>query len=321
LVISVRRKLLAALVVPALLMLGACGDDDSSADDGPAPEATGIPGVSIGGQFGEQPSFDIDEGLTLDQTEVETLSEGDGDVVNTGDSVTVNYVGIIAGSDQPFDSSWDRGAPATFTLEAGPNALLPGIVQALEGQREGSRVVAAVPPADGFGQQGNPNVGIQSDSDLVFVFDILKPPEINSTSLDDVTVTGKFGDEPKVEFEPAMSVEKTEVEVLSEGDGEKVPAGAQVKVNYQGLNGRTGEEFDSSWTSGQPATFSLAQVVPGFTKAIEGQNVGSRVLVAIPPADGYGPTGSPQAGIQGTDTLVFTIDIIDVVEPKQNDKG
>ena len=316
-----RRKLLAALVVPALLMLGACGDDDSSADDGPAPEATGIPGVSIGGQFGEAPSFDVDAELTLDKTEVETLSEGDGDVVKSGDSVTVDYAGIIAGSDQPFDSSWDRGTPATFTLEAGPNALLPGIVQALEGQREGSRVVAAVPPADGFGESGNPGVGIQSDSNLVFVFDILKPPEIKSTSLDDVTVTGKFGDEPKVEFEPAMSVEKTEIEVLKKGAGEKVPAGAQVKVNYQGLNGRTGDEFDSSWTRGQPATFSLTQVVPGFTKAIEGQNVGSRILVAIPPADGYGSAGSPQAGIQGTDTLVFTIDIIDVVEPKKDTKS
>src|SRR5262245_42598027 len=107
---SVRRKLLAVLVVPALLMLGACGDDDSSADDGPAPESTGIAGVSVGGEFGEQPTVDVDSSLTLDEgTQVETLSEGDGEVVKTGDSVTVNYVGIIAGSDQPFDSSWDRG--------------------------------------------------------------------------------------------------------------------------------------------------------------------------------------------------------------------
>ena len=61
--------------------------------------------------------------------------------------------------------------------------------------------------------------------------------------------------------------------------------------------------------------------MPGFTKAIEGQNVGSRILVAIPPVDGYGSAGSPQAGIQGTDTLVFTIDIIDVVEPKKDTKS
>jgi peptidylprolyl isomerase len=49
--------------------------------------------------------------------------------------------------------------------------------------------------------------------------------------------------------------------------------------------------------------------------------VGSRVLVAIPPKDGYGSTGSPQAGIQGTDTLLFTIDIIDIVQPQKNSKG
>ena len=312
-----RRKLLAVLVVPALLMLGACGDDESSADGGPSPQSTGIPGVSIGGEFGEQPTFDVDSSLAVDSTQVETLSEGDGEVVQTGDSVTVNYVGIIAGSDQPFDSSWDRGTPATFTLNSGVGGgLLPGIVKALEGQRQGSRVVAAVPPADGFGEQGNPDVGIQSDSNLVFVFDILKPPEVNSTSLDDVTVTGKFGDEPKVEFDPAMSVKETEVKVLSKGDGPTVKATDQVTVDYQGLNGRTGEEFDSSWTKGQPATFPLDGVVPGFKQAIEGQTVGSRILVAIPPDQGYGSAGNPAAGIQGTDTLVFTIDIIRIAKPK-----
>ena len=316
-----RRKLFAVLVVPALLMLGACGGDDNSADSGPAPQSTGISGVLVGGDFGEKPTFNVDAGLSLDKTEVETISEGDGAVVKSGDSVTVNYIGVIAGSDKPFDSSWERGSPATFPLTSGAGGLLPGIVKALEGQHEGSRVVAAVPPADGFGKQGNPDVGIQSDSNLVFVFDILKPPEIKSTSLDDVTVTGKFGDEPKVDFEPALSVKETEVKVLSKGDGPTVKATDQVKVNYQGINGRDGSEFDSSWTRGQPATFALNQVVPGFTKAIEGQTVGSRVLVAIPPKDGYGSTGSPQAGIRGTDTLLFTIDIIDIVQPQKNSKG
>jgi peptidylprolyl isomerase len=315
----VRRKLLAVLLVPTLLALGACGDDDP-ADSGPAPESTGIEGVSVGGEFGQKPTFDVDSTLTLDGTQVETLSEGDGEVVKAGDSVTVNYLAVIAGSDQPFDSSWDRGTPATFTVESGPSNLIPGLVQALEGQRLGSRVVAAVPPADGFGEAGNPDVGIQSDSILVFVIDLLQPPEVKTTDLSGVTVTGKFGDEPTVEFEPAMSVEETEVKTLSKGDGEGVPAGAQVKVDYQGINGRTGDEFDSSWTTGQPATFSLNQVVPGFTKAIEGQTVGSRVLVAMPPEDGYGTSGNAQAGIQGTDTLVFVIDIIDVVEAK-NQQG
>lgn len=315
-----RRKLLAVLLVPALLALSACGDDDDSGDSGPAPEATGIEGVSVGGEYGDKPTFDVDSTLSLDSTQVETLSEGDGEVVKSGDSVTVNYLAVIAGSEQPFDSSWDRGTPATFTVESGPNNLIPGLVQALEGQRLGSRVVAAVPPSDGFGEAGNPDVGIQSDSILVFVIDLLQPPEVKSTSLSDVTVTGKFGDEPEVEFEPAMSVEETEIKTLSEGDGEVVQETDEVTVNYRGINGRTGEEFDSSWTSGQPATFALDGVVPGFSKAIAGQTVGSRVLVAIPPKDGYGTSGNPQAGIQGTDTLVFVIDIIKAAQPKQQEQ-
>lgn len=308
-----RRKLLAVLLVPALLALSACGDDEG--DSGPQAESTSIDGVSIGGAFGDKPSFDVDEALAIEDTEVEVLVEGDGPVVESGDTVTVDYIGVVAGSDQPFDSSWDRGAPATFTVESGPNSLLPGIVKALQGQREGSRVVAAVPPKDGFGAAGNSEVGVQSDSILVFVFDIIKQPEVKTTDLSGVTVTGEFGDDPEVEFEPALSVEETEIKTLSKGDGATVKETDQVKVDYRGVNGRNGEEFDSSWTNGQPATFALNQVVPGFTKAIAGQTVGSRVLVAIPPKDGYGTAGSPP-DILGTDTLVFVIDIIEVVPPK-----
>jgi FKBP-type peptidyl-prolyl cis-trans isomerase len=317
LVTFVRRKLLAVLLVPALLALGACGDDDESSDSGASPEATGIDGVSVGGEFGDQPTFDVDATVTADSTEVKTLSEGDGDVVKAGDSVTINYVGVIAGSDQPFDSSWARNSPATFPLKSGPNNLIPGLVKAIEGQREGSRVVAVVPPSEGFGKAGNSTVGIQSDSTLVFVIDILKPLEVKTSDLGGVTVEGKFGDEPTVDFEPVMSVDKTEIKTLSKGDGEVVEASDEVTVNYQGINGRTGDEFDSSWTNGKPATFTLSGVVPGFSKAIAGQTVGSRVLVAIPPEDGYGSAGNPQAGIQGTDTLIFVIDIIKAGAPKQ----
>jgi peptidylprolyl isomerase len=310
----VRRKLLAVFLVPALLALGACGDDGSS-DSGPAPESTGIDGVSVGGDFGEQPTLDVDSTVKADSTEVKTLSEGDGDVVESGDSVTINYVGVIAGSEQPFDSSWARNQPATFTVESGPSNLIPGLVKAIEGQRQGSRVVAVVPPSEGFGKAGNSSVGIQSDSTLVFVIDILEPPEVKTSSLSGVTVTGKFGNEPDVEFEPVMSVDKTEVKTLSKGDGPTVKPTDSVTVDYQGINGRTGDEFDSSWTTGKPATFALNQVVPGFTKAIAGQTVGSRVLVAVPPEDGYGTAGNPQAGIQGTDTLIFVIDIIKIAPP------
>jgi FKBP-type peptidyl-prolyl cis-trans isomerase len=82
-----------------------------------------------------------------------------------------------------------------------------------------------------------------------------------------------------------------------------------VSVCYQGVNGRDGSVFDSSYQRGAPAEFSLLRVVPGFQKAIAGQKVGSTVAVAMASADGY-PDGQPSAGILPGDSLVFAIKIL-----------
>jgi peptidylprolyl isomerase len=137
------------------------------------------------------------------------------------------------------------------------------------------------------------------------------------SGLDGVTVEGKTQSKPKVEFEDGYSVGNTEVETLVKGKGAKVAEEDVVTVDYVGINGRNGEEFDSSWQGGQPATFSVGPgMITGFNKALIGQTVGSRIVAAIPPEDGYGSQGNPQAGIQGKDTLVFVIDIRDAAPSK-----
>ena len=66
------------------------------------------------------------------------------------------------------------------------------------------------------------------------------------------------------------------------------------------MNGRTGKKFDESFTNGQPVAFSLAQVVPGFSKGLVGQHKGSRVVIAMPGKDGYDPMGgNPQSWNRG----------------------
>ena len=120
---------------------------------------------------------------------------------------------------------------------------------------------------------------------------------------------GKIGDKPDVQVDTPFSVKQTTVKTVIKGDGAKVAKNASVQVDYYGVNGRSGDVFDESF-SRQPASFPLDGVVTGFAKAIEGQTVGSRVLVAMTPADGYGPDGAPAADIKGTDTLVFVIDIL-----------
>lgn len=114
---------------------------------------------------------------------------------------------------------------------------------------------------------------------------------------------------PVVKVNPPFSVNATEVHTLQAGTGPVVAPTATVSVCYEGVNGRDGSVFDSSYQRGEPAEFSLDGVVPGFQKAIAGQKVGSTVAVAMVSADGY-PQGQPRAGILPGDTLVFAIKIL-----------
>ncbi len=131
--------------------------------------------------------------------------------------------------------------------------------------------------------------------------------------IDLVTVSGNPGKKPAVKFKKPFKATKTQSKVLKEGSGKKLSEGQEVIVNYVGVNGRDSKEFDSSWKTGQPVSFGLqkGKLINGFVSGLVGKSVGDRVLIAIPPKDGYGKQGQPQAGIKGTDTLVFVIDIKD----------
>ncbi|BBX16292.1 peptidyl-prolyl cis-trans isomerase [Mycolicibacterium duvalii] len=115
---------------------------------------------------------------------------------------------------------------------------------------------------------------------------------------------------PLVDVQAPFSVTETQVHTLQAGDGPVVADTATVLVCYQGVNGRDGSVFDSSYQTGAPVDFPLDGVITGFQKAIAGQNVGSTVAVAMSPADGY-PQGQPAAGIQPGDSLIFAIKILD----------
>lgn len=129
------------------------------------------------------------------------------------------------------------------------------------------------------------------------------PPEgFPTVTVDD---TGK----PTVTIPETAPPNATKVAVLKQGDGPVVADGDSVTVQYQGVNWNTKKVFDQSWGR-EPATFTTSGVIKGFQDALIGQKVGSQVIAIIPPQDGYGPTGQPSAGIKGTDTLVFVIDIL-----------
>ncbi|HSN43293.1 MAG TPA: FKBP-type peptidyl-prolyl cis-trans isomerase [Propionibacteriaceae bacterium] len=130
-------------------------------------------------------------------------------------------------------------------------------------------------------------------------------------SLDVIKVTGEFGSAPKVTGPWPGVFAKSSVKVLKPGTGQTLVATDTVEINYYGVNARTGETFDQSWSRKTTATFSLAEVIQGFKQGLVGQKVGSRVLIGITGKDGYDSGGgSPDAGIEVGDSLVFVVDVI-----------
>ncbi|MDN5780487.1 MAG: FKBP-type peptidyl-prolyl cis-trans isomerase [Luteimonas sp.] len=103
-------------------------------------------------------------------------------------------------------------------------------------------------------------------------------------------------------------------QVLTEGKGAKPAADAMVKVHYKGEL-LDGTEFDSSHDRGEPAVFSLQQVAPGWAEGVQLMPVGSKYKLWIPSKLGYGEQGTPGGPIPPNATLVFEVELLDIVKP------
>ncbi len=130
------------------------------------PPPAGYPTVTLAKNGA--PTITIPQADPPTDLEIATLIQGDGATVASGASVTVQYTGVVWQTGKVFDSSWERGQPATFTTDQ----VIPGFAKALVGQKVGSQVMAIIPPAEGYGSAGN-GEDISGDSVLVFVVDIL----------------------------------------------------------------------------------------------------------------------------------------------------
>ncbi|NED59409.1 peptidylprolyl isomerase, partial [Streptomyces sp. SID10244] len=114
------------------------------------------------------PRIDVQTPFAVTQTQVHTLTAGDGPVVPDTASVSVCYMGVDGRDGKVFDSSYERGTPADFPLDG----VVPGFKKAIAGQKVGSTVAVAMAPADGY-PDGMPDAGIQKGDTLVFAIKVL----------------------------------------------------------------------------------------------------------------------------------------------------
>lgn len=142
-----------------------------------------------------------------------------------------------------------------------------------------------------------------------------------------IKVTGTFGQTPTLTIPSTPAPSELTQRILTQGSGATVAKGDTVVANYVGetwapKNGKA-NAFDSSFSRGAPSSFVIGrgQVIPGWDKTIVGKKLGTRLLMTLPPADGYGASGQSNAGISGTDTLVFVVDLIADYKPDASAPG
>ena len=316
------RRTAAALSFPllAIMLLAGCGSSSSS-----APAASNANGsVAVSGTFGTVPTVKIPPAAANSKLAIKTVIKGNGPVLGQTDSFVGNYaVYIWRGTTNKLAlSTFKSGSPQVLAANVG----LAGLKQALTGQRMGSRVLAVLPPKDAYGSAGNSQIGVKPTDTIVFVVDLIKAFSSTASASGKhlsngggalPTVTASPGSAPTVKIPSKRAPAKLVVKTLIKGSGPPTVKGQTVVTQYVGVNWRTGKAFDSSWSRKAPFGFTLdatpPQIIPGWDKGLVGVPVGSRVMLIVPPADGYGKTGNSQAGIKPTDTLVFVVDIIGAV--------
>lgn len=310
---SRRLTALAAAGLTALLALTACGGDEPA-------KANVLDAVTVtGGSDTAAPTVNIPKKpLSVSETTTRVVKEGTGDAVKDNQIVSVRYV-LVNGKDASvLDTNFGK---QNLGLNLGQQDLLPGLRKGLAKQKVGSRLLVAVPPKDAFGEQGNTDIKVGGTDTVVFLMDLVSVatplasaegkavapvaglPTVTMNTGKPATITIPKGAKPPT---------KTVGQPLIVGAGAKVEAGQTVRVTYTGVLWKDGKVFDSSANAPQgyyETVIGKQRVIKAWDTQIVGRTVGSRILMVVPPVDGYGATGSPPK-ISGTDTLVFVVDIL-----------
>lgn len=303
--------------------LVACSSPSTTAE-GCVPAASGSASdsVKVSGDLGAEPTVEFPAPLSVDATQRTVAIAGEGKTVaDLNDQVTIDFTLYNGESGAKLRATpYTEAERAEFSINE--SVYLVGLIKTLQCSQVGSRVVGVIPASDGFGETGSTDLGVAAGDSLVFVADVVaispgaadgKPVEVT----DDTLPTVKLAEDgtPTITIPDAEPPADFKLAVLKQGDGATVAEGDSVTVQYVGINWNTKTVFDQSWNKSGPVTFATTGVVAGFSQGMVGQQVGSQILVVIPPELGYGPSGGSGDSISATDTIVFVIDILATEAP------
>lgn len=294
-----------------------CNTEPPAAEDGtPLTPAQTDTGVEVTGSMGEAPTLQVPDTEAPSELVVEVLEEGDGEPIGACDFVSVDYYGQtwVAGddtSDNVFDQSFERGDQFRTTLGVG--AVIDGWDAGLDGIPVGSRVLLSVPPEYAYGnEESGHDLGGET---LLFVVDVVDrvaaaDASMSGEPVEDLpeglpTVSGDGVEEPEIDFTGAEAPAQSDAVLLVAGDGAELQENIVVKM-LQAPYGEgdalstweIGQGPLGRWPNGSPVSVND---LPGLADALDGQKVGSRVLVRIGTEDNTQTEG---------EALAIVIDVV-----------
>ncbi|MBL4639704.1 MAG: FKBP-type peptidyl-prolyl cis-trans isomerase [Kordiimonadaceae bacterium] len=314
------HTILKASAVVLALTLAACGDTSKEKDTASMSEST----------FKEDNIAYLEENKEKDGVQVtasglqyKIIESGDGATPTAQDEVTVHYAGrLIDGSE--FDSSYKRGEPATFPA----GRLIKGWTEALLLMKEGDKWELTIPAEIGYGSAGAGGA-IPGDATLVFdieliavVSDDTKAEKEAADAASSAKAAEGFIAEQQAFLDANAKKDGVKVtksglqyKVIESGEGPMATAEDMVTVHYAGRL-VDGNEFDSSYKRGEPATFEAGRLISGWTEALTMMKVGDKWELSIPSDIAYGPDGAGSV-IPAHAALLFDIELLDIQTPAE----
>lgn len=327
------RRAAALVTLPLLaLSLAACGEEPEEKT------AQGFDAVEIGGQPGETPEFSWKANLEADEAVTEVLSEGDGPVLKKGQKVLVN-VAVSNDWDErvTYDTFGEETAASQLEVGAKAEPTVPSdlIVQLVADQVEagettlGTRYGVVLESDKEWADFNVVELGVGNEDGVAAVVELTaavrpgptpapKTPAAWAPTLEKGEGGVPTGLDSSGIPKPDVKGKEVRVTTLLEGNGEPVEKGDLAVVDYLGQTWGGAEPFDQSYGEdkeplavnvGAGVTGGGINVIDGWSEGLVGVPVGSRVIIEIPPAKGYGKKGQ-EPDIEGDDILYFVVDVL-----------
>jgi FKBP-type peptidyl-prolyl cis-trans isomerase len=234
-----------------------------------------------------------------------TIRSGTGRNAQDGDTLFVDYIGIRADDGAIFDESYSRGTPLEFPL--GRGGVIQGWDDGLIGTQAGGLVKLDVPTELAYGD--NPPGGADGDirpgdalSFIVEIRAVVEPVTAEDAPLD-------------LRIEPSIGATEVTLTELTPGDGAVVDAGDTAIVRMLLVRGDNEVVLFNTWErsgSYEKVPLEEGQTLPGLLQKLPGTRVGSRVAIAMPPADAFGEDGQTSLGLPAGVDLIAIVDVVGV---------